>query len=306
MSGGELTRRELLARSAGATVVGVAGAGCSTLSGDGADTEVFTRWLPAPAATPNANHYRFSYYDLGTLATQREHLGGEPTVFERTWAPVELDWTDATAVITVGSVDVVTAEFDREGAVSDLRAAGYGRAGEYKGYVRYRNGDSGAVVALTDGTLLVASVDRFGAESVTPTDRIEPVIDAATGDADRYTEANDDMATLVGELGGATLVRARTMDDADGVATTSGRFENLVAEGNRSVVDGDRVDEKWVYVYERPRDVDTAALEAYVQANDNSSAEVDQPFAAVEDISYTTEGRKGIITGTRDAGEYYG
>ena len=78
-----------------------------------------------------------------------------------------------------------------------------------------------------------------------------------------------------------------------------------MAEGTRSVVDGERVAEKWVYVYERPRDVDTAALEAYVQANDNSSAEVDQPFVAVDDISYTTEGRKGIITGTRDAGEYY-
>ncbi|PSP86080.1 hypothetical protein BRC96_00670 [Halobacteriales archaeon QS_6_64_34] len=287
-------------------VVGVAGAGCSTLLGGGeAETDVFTRWLPAPTAVTNTDHYRFDYYDLATLGAQREHLGGEPTVFERTWEPVGLAWDDATAVVTVGSVDVVTAEFDRDGAVSDLEAAGYDRAGEYKGYVRYRNGETGTVFALTDGTLLVASVDRFAADAVAPTERLETVVGAATGDVDRYAEANEDIRAVVEELGRATLVSARTLEESDAAGPRSGRFENLVAEGTRSVVDGERVAEKWVYVYERPRDVDTAALEAYVQASDNSSAEVDQPFVAVDDISYTTEGRKGIITGTRDAGEYY-
>lgn len=304
MSGGDPTRRAVLARSVAAAAA-VASTGCSTPFGSGGNTDVFTKWLPAPSALRNGDHYRFDYYDLATLAAQREHLGGEPTVFERTWDPVELAWDDATAVVTVGSVDVVTAEFDRDAAVSDLRAAGYDRAGEYRGYARYRNEETGTVFALTDGTLLVSTIDRYGAASTDPTERIEAVVDAATGDADRYTGVDEDMGTLVEALGTGTLVGGRTMAEPDAAAARSGRFENLVAEGARSVVDGATVEEKWVYVYDRPRDVDTATLEAYVAANDNSSEGVDARFAGVEDIDYATEGRKGIITGTRDAGEYY-
>ncbi|WP_324664931.1 hypothetical protein [Haloarcula sediminis] len=304
MSGADPTRRAVLARSAAAAGA-VVGAGCSSPFGSGGDADVFTRWLPSPSALRSTDHYRFDYYDLGTLAAQRAHLGGDPTVFERTWEPLGLAWDDATAVVTVDSVDVVTAEFDRDAAVSDLQAAGYERAGEYEGHVRYRNGETGTVFALADGTILVSAVDRYGTTSADPTSRIETVIDAATGDVDRYAEDNEDMGTLVEELGRATLVGGRTMDEPESGAARSGRFENLVAEGARSVVDGTTVEEKWVYLYDRPRDVDTAALEAYVAANDDSSEGVDARFGAVEDISYTTEGRKGIITGTRDAGEYY-
>ncbi|WP_262179064.1 hypothetical protein [Haloarcula laminariae] len=307
MSRGTLTRRAMLRRSVAAAGAAAASAGCSALLGsDGGDTDVFTKWLPAPSAVDEVAHYSFDYYDLGALAAQLENLGGEPTVFERTWEPVDMRWDEATAVVTAGPVDVVTAEFDRDAAVSDLQGAGYDRAGEYKGYARYRNADAGRVVAVTDGTLLVSAVDRYGTESVDPTSRIEAVVDAATGDVDRYAEANEDMATLVAELGAATLVGGRTMDEPESAAARSGRFENLVAEGARSVVDGATVEEKWVYLYDRPRDVDTAALEAYVEANDNSSEGVGARFAAVEGVDYAKEGRKGIITGTRDAGEYYG
>jgi len=304
MSGADLTRRAVLARSLAAAGAAVGTAGCSSLFGSGGgDTDVFTQWLPAPAAVANTDHYRFDYYDLSTLSANRDSLGGEPTVFERAWQPVGLGWADATGVVTVGPVDVVTADFDRDGAASDLQEAGYDRAGEYKGFARYRNSETGTVFAVGDGTLLVSAVDRYAPGSVAPSARIETVVDARTGDVDRYAESSEGMGTLVEELGAGTLVDGTTMDETDG--SGSGRFENLVAEGARSVLDGGTVEEKWVYVYDRPRDVDTAALEAYVQANDNSSGGVDAPFVAVEDISYTREGRKGIITGTRDASEYY-
>jgi len=297
----------MLARCLAATGAVVASAGCSSLLGsESGDTEVFTQWLPAPAALNNTDHYRFDYYDLATLAANRDSLGGEPTVFEQAWQPVGLGWADATAVVTVDSVDVVTGEFDREAAVSDLREADYDRAGEYKGYARYRNPETGRVFAITDGTMLVSGVDRHAPDAVDPSARIQTVVDARTGDVDRYTEASEDMGTLVEELGAGTLVGGTTMEDPDAAAARSGRFENLVAEGARSVVDGGTVEEKWVYLYDRPRDVDTATLEAYVEANDDNAGGVDAQFAAVEGISYTQDGRKGIITGTRDASEYYG
>ncbi|MDS0282493.1 hypothetical protein [Haloarcula onubensis] len=304
MSGSELTRRALLRRSGVAVAAGVASAGCSTLSGSGGDTDVYTRWLPAPSAR-NVSHYWFDYYDLSALAAQRESLGGEPTVFERTWAPVGLDWDDATAVVAVDGVDVVTAEFDRDGAAADLREADYERAGEYKGYVRYRDADTGRVFAVTDGTLLVSSAERYAPASVAPSERLETVVDAVTGDIERYAEVDEDMRALVEELGTATIVSGTTRGGPDAATTGSGRFENLVARGTSSAVDGDTVEETWVYLYDRPEDVDLAALEAYVEANDDPADGADAPFATVEDISYAREGRTGIVTGTRDAEAYY-
>src|SRR6056297_3802943 len=150
MSGSELTRRALLRRSGAAAVAGVASAGCSTPLESGGDTDVFTRWLPSPSALGDVDHYQFDYYDLATLAAQREHLGGEPTVFEGTWRPVELGWDDATAVVAVDGVDVVTAQFDRSAAVADLRAAGYDQAGEYRGYASYHDPETGKVFAVAD------------------------------------------------------------------------------------------------------------------------------------------------------------
>ena len=306
MSGRGLTRRSLLGRCLIAAGV-AASAGCSTLLGsDGGNTDVFTQWLPVPSALGDGDHYQFDYYDLATLSAQREHLGGDPTVFERTWQPVGLSWDDATAVVVVDGVAVVTAEFDRDAVVSDLREAGYDHTDEFKRTARYRNSETGTVFAVTDDTLLVASMDRYGTASTDPSSRIEAVVEAQTGDADRYVETNADMQALVEALGTGTLVSARTLDESDVATARSGRFENLVAEGSRSVVDGESVEETWVYLYDRPRDVDMATLESYVRANDDGSDAVDARFAAVEDISYTREGRKGIITGTRDAGEYYG
>jgi len=296
----------MLRRSAAVGAV-VGTAGCSSLFGaTGGNTDIFTQWLPAPAAIDTTDHYWFNYYDLETLAAQRENLGGEPTVFERTWQPVGLDWDDATAVVTVAGVDVVTADVTTSDAVSDLEDAGYDSAGEYKGYAVYRNRDTGTVFAVTDGTLLVSAVDQYATGSADPSGHIEAVVEARTGDVDRYAETSEDMSELVSELGAATLVTGTTMDPPDGVEAKSGRFDNLVAEGRQSAVDGETVEEQWVYLYERPRDVDVAALKAYVRANDNGSSRVGARFETVTDISYSAEGRAGIITGTRDASEYYG
>jgi hypothetical protein len=281
-------------------------AGCSgLLSPGGEDTGVYTQWLPESGAIGGADRYWFDYYDLETLAAQRDTLGGEPDVFEATWQPVDLAWTDATAVVTVDSVDVVTADITRSDAVSALEDAGYTAGGDYKGYAIYRNGADRTVFGVTDGTLVVARVGRYATSPVDPVARVRAVVDARTGDVARYTEASEDMQTLVDELGTTTFVSGATIAGPQAAEAKSGRFENMVAEGSTSTFDGETVDETWVYLYERQRDVDTDALRAYVEANDDGSGESDAPFATVEDISYSTNGRAAIVTGTRDAAKYY-
>ncbi|MDS0260140.1 hypothetical protein NDI56_12115 [Haloarcula sp. S1CR25-12] len=308
MSDRPLPRRTLLRRGLAAAGAAAAGttAGCSSLfSGGGDDTGAFTQWLPKPGAIGAAEHYWFDYYDLERLASQRETLGGEPTVFERTWRPVGLDWADATSAVAVDSADVVTADFTRSDAVSDLEDAGYSQGDEYEGSTLYHDADGRTVFGVTDGTLVVSRVDRYASDPVDPASRVRAVLDAQTGDVTRYAEASEDMQTLVDELGTATFVSGATRDDASGVEAESGRYEGLVAEGSTSTFDGGTVAEKWVYVYDSPQDVDIDALRAYVEANDDGTGGSSAPFATVGDIAYEKKGRKGIITGTRAADEYY-
>lgn len=302
----EPTRRALLRRGVAAAGVAAASAGCSGLlssSGDG--TDVFSQWLPTPDAF-GLDEYWFDYYDLETLATEAANLGGEPDVFERTWEPVGVDWEDTTAVVTVGSVDVVTASFPRADAESALTDAGYDEGGTYRGYTIFRNGSAGRAVAVTEGTLLVSAVGQDAAVvSGGPVDRIETVVDAKAGAVDRYAATDEDMRTLVDALGGATLVDGTTLAGPEDTAPKGGRFRNLVARGSATEIAGDRTEEKWVYVYDSPTDVDLDVLRRYVEANRNGSARASDAFGTVEEIEYTRTGRKGIISGTRATGEYW-
>ena len=296
----------MLRRSVAAATVAVGTAGCSgLLPSSGGGTDVFSQWLPAPDAF-GLDTYWFDYYDLETLAAQRDNLGGEPDVYERTWRPLGFDWEDATAVVTVGSVDVVTASFARADAESALTDAGYDEGGSYKGYTLFRNGSAGRAVAVTEGTVLVSTTRQDAAVvSGDPVDRIQTVVDAKAGSVDRYAATDEDMRTLVDKLGAATFVDGTTLSGSDSTGPRSGRFRNLVARGSTTEIAGDRTEEKWVYVYDSTTDVDLDALRRYVEANKNGSARASDSFETVADIEYTRDGRLGIITGTRAADEYW-
>lgn len=113
------------------------------------------------------------------------------------------------------------------------------------------------------------------------------------------------MQTLVDELGTATFVSGDTQEEPDDPDPENGRFDNAVAEGDLSNIDGETIDRKWVIVYEEEDDVDLDDLEEYVDANDSSADDGYNPFDDVDDISYNKSGRMGIITGTTDADEYF-
>jgi len=127
-------------------------------------------------------------------------------------------------------------------------------------------------------------------------DIAEAIVDAETGNADRYADDNEDMSTLVGELGGATFVNGNTMEEPEDADPANGTFDAMVAEGQRAQVNGQRSDVKYAVVYESSDDVDTGDLEEWVDENDGS----DEQFDDVDDISYNQNGRAGVITGKID------
>jgi len=152
--------------------------------------------------------------------------------------------------------------------------------------------ESERTVAVGDGVVLIVS----GEESV---DTAETLLDTEGGDTERYDEASDDMATLVGELGNGSAVQGRTMETPDRPDPAEGEFENMVARGSRAQINGATTDRTSVIVYESSDDIDTDDLEAWVDANDG----IDEQFEDAEDISYSSDGRLGIVTVTGDTDE---
>ena len=260
---------------------------------------VYADWLPAPDELGDDDHYSFTYLDMADFEEYEDELDDEsfdPTSFEDVWSPLSFDWTDVSDLTLFGGFGfnniVIEAEFSREDAISDLEDEEYEEDSEYDGYTIMFDSESERAVAVGDGTVVIVSGD----ESV---DTAETLLDTQGGDSERYGEASDDMATLVGELGGGSLVQGRTTETPDRPAPAEGEFENMVARGSRAQINGATTDRTWVVVYESSDDVDTDDLEAWVDANDG----IDEQFEDAEDISYSSDGRLGIVTVTGDTDE---
>lgn len=302
MFDGAYTRRTLVRR--GATAVGLGAiatvAGCSGLDPFGAD-RAYTDWLPAPGEFVDGGHYAVSATDVGSLSTHEDSLDDEPASLERRWDPLGFDWADASMVISVGSLsDVVVAEFSRADAASTLEDELFEPETDHRGYTIYVRPNGSRAIGVSDGTLVVSERSSGDNYSNGPVDRVQTVIDASEGEVQRYTEANDDMQTLVEELGSGTYYSGRTYATPDEPVVEYGYFENSVARGTAISIDGETSAVRTVVVYESAADADTDDLGDWVDASDGSSADEGTRFADVEDISYEGNGRVGVITGTID------
>jgi hypothetical protein len=285
-----MLRRSAATVGAG-TLLGIAG--CSSLNpfgGGGA----YANWLPVPDDIDAGDHYQFTYLDTENLEGNEDELPDDfdLSFFESTWSPADIDWEDTSTILSFDSVIVADAEFTREDVVSDLEDEDFDEDTDHQGYTLYLGPNELQAFALNDSNLLVA----FGVIQSDPIDLLEAAIDANNGEAERYGEDNDDLSTLVGELGGGSVVTGRTTEEPDNDDPEAGRFDHMVARGNESAIDGDTADRRWVVVYDSADDVDTDDLEDWVDANDGS----DEMFDDVDDISYNQNGRLGIVSGTSD------
>jgi hypothetical protein len=253
---------------------------------------VYADWLPAPSDLDGRDHYYFFYGDVEDIEANEDRIDEsyyDPASLENAWSPLELGTEDVSQIIAIASSLAVEAEFDRDGAISTLEDEDFEEDSEYSGYTLMLGEFDDQVFAVGDGVLVVT--DEI--------DTAETIIDASGGDGERYDEASDDMATLVGALGGGTAVSGSTMDEPDQPDPENGQFENMVAKGERSRINGETAELAWVVVCDSEDDVDTDDLEEWVDANDG----FDEEFDGVEDISYDSDGRTGIITGTADTAD---
>ncbi|MDS0282494.1 hypothetical protein [Haloarcula onubensis] len=301
------TRRTLLRRSLATAGAGalVGAAGCSSIPNPLGGGASYADWLPVPDDIGDSDHYNFTYLNLDDFESNEDEIDEEsfdPASYEDFWDPLDIDWEDVSGLTILGFGGmfgfgglVIEAEFNRDDVISDLEDEDFDEDGDHEGYTLMLDESESQVYAIGDGAaVLTPARDTDGESSSGETGTAEAVIDAKTGNADRYADDSEAMSTLVDELGGGTLVSGRTMEEPEDASPENGTFDAMVAQGQQAKINGETTDVKYVVVYESSDDVDTGDLEDWVDENDGS----DEQFDDVDDISYNQNGRTGVISGT--------
>jgi hypothetical protein len=292
----ESPRRRVL-RTGGALLAGgltVGLGGCLQTDGTGTPTDdgesdgaddgslpSYAEWLPAPAAM-GTDHYEFTAADPGAIfdhesAVQGSAFGGLTSVTERLDG---IALSDLSGLYLIGGGVVLTGEIDAEAFRSFLSANGYAEGETYHGYTLYTGGPGGTAAVSSDTAIRVGTLgDTSG--------KIEAIVDAKRGAADRYVDANPDCRTLLARLGAGAVAGGRTHDEA-------AFLDGVVADGFRWRLDGTSASLTSAFVFEGQSAVDTGALEDFVDEN--------ALFDPLSSPSISATGRTGVVEGTADTG----
>jgi hypothetical protein len=224
----------------------------------------YTEWLPAPSAPFVSDvGYQFRASTPAQLVELRDVLGdGVVSAFTRGSTVPGFDTlADARVFLRLARSTVVfEGDFDRRVVETELEDRGFSGDGTYRGFTMFTVGGSSAdtgfdAVAVGDGSMVLAlqaTEDTPGGRSAT-----EAVVDARTGNTERYAEAVPDCERLVDALGNAHVVAGRTHGTGIG-------FEDSVGEGTATYVGTDRSSIRGVVVFtDRPDEATETALRAW-------------------------------------------
>jgi len=129
------------------------------------------------------------------------------------------------------SVSVLLGDFDRTAVEDGLRQYGFEAGDAYRGFRLFGTTDPRAA-AVRDGMLVTAGSVSSG-DTADKRPVVEAVVDARTGNADRYVDAVPDCRSLLESIGSAHVLQGRTHG-------TGKTFENGLGEGMGYHVGSDR------------------------------------------------------------------
>ncbi len=168
------------------------------------------KWMPAPSAIDQTG-YAFRSIAPQAMREFGDALGsGALDGFDQSYPLAAIDTVgDATAIHRFArSASVVEAEFDRTPVEDDLRDLGFS-TGEARHGFRIFSAEDARAAAVRDNMLVtVGSFSSRDTADKTPV--VEAIVDARTGNGDRYVDAVADCERLVETLGSAHLVQGRT------------------------------------------------------------------------------------------------
>jgi len=288
-----MDRRTFLAGAGSAVAASSVGlAGCLGDDGDAATTD----WIPAPDLF-DADGYRAFSTSPSALAEIQDSL--TPSVIEE-YESVVLDWQVADP--TLEDVDRYTSgEKDDAGYIAvehgldvgilaeNLEADGFAAAGEHAGYDLYEADGGASARALDDGRLVAAAAPDDGVGIV------EGVIDAGNGDQERYHEANDAVAEVVGTIDTTDNFWIEGYQRQTNTIAARGIFTDSVARGYGVLLDAEEVEATRVEVFTEDADIEEAAINTYTEEN--------PLLDGAQGLDWRVDGRLLVIEWTADPGE---
>ncbi len=146
---------------------------------------------------------------------------------------------------------------------------------QYNSFTLYSDGDT--VIGVGDGTIVIPGTR--GNTSTEMTETARSVIDAGTGDEQRFHEAHEHFADLMGQAGDAAVLRVGSSEttSADG----SGLASDLLGFASSFLVEGSVVQRQIIVLF-----IDESAVDSEV---------VTEMFDVGEEASYREDGRAGIV-----------
>jgi len=314
----KFSRRNLLRAGSAAVGTAVLGsfAGCAQLTqstGGGDDsnstaTETepeadepsapYRAWLPEPDAF-DEDHYFFRYLDYEQLRANESNF--DPDVYDRYTEDEELfsrsefsaaDVTGAVSLEPVNDGDtpaVATGNFSATAVEDSLTDRGFEEDRDIGEFTVYRDPSRGEF-GVKDGTIVLTG-DPDSAH-------LRTLIQTKNGEVSRYTEASDDMATLVERFGPETFVGGTTSDPITEEAADPGnvQFAGQVGYSFGDAVNGDTTATEIAVLFETADDVDMDAISEFAGSD---------YFTDYSDLSSTQAGRTAILTGTVPTDDLY-
>lgn len=308
------TRRQFLATGAVAGAGALAGCDRIPFIGGGGGVGELTNWVPAAGEIdPSRSSISFSARSPTQINGNKTNL--HPSTFRsyqssyRTGVP----WKSLTLVLSIEGGAVFTGSYNSDDVASELTtAAGPDNTGKYSqndsdgSYEIYIPSSADGAESAQDAYAVSGNAiirarptgNQFSDNFSSAVANAKTIIGIGEDGEGRAVDNDDNFSTLASELSG-TIAQGGTRQEpiGSGAASVSqGNFEGVIASGQSIQFNGATSEVTQVFVFDSASDVDTGALEEYVELNDTGGRTWDY----TRNVSVNQSGNAGIITGKRD------
>lgn len=190
-------------------------------------------------------------------------------------------------VVRSARINVFAGGFAASDVTGSDALAGFEADGSHRGYDLYAGSESSA--AVRDGVALRASNLRL-----TGVEYARAVIDARSGDGERFVDANADAGLAMGGMASVDFLQARTDPWAE--STPPSHFEGNVALARAFSFEGSTTRLEWRFVFEAADQVDASAIRSDVEEN--------QAGLSTYDYTVESDGRVAVVAGTTPTAEF--
>lgn len=267
----------------------------------------YEQWLPAPGELEDEpDDYGFYYAQPKAILSKEDDLDedfvdnieSEGTFHDATG--IDADEVEHSLGFYRYSVNV--ASFNTDDVVEELEDKDFDEDTDHGGFTIYLNEEDGSQYRGSAMGIKGNTIVSTRANPDDAVDRLEDVIDAKTGDVDRYVDENDGMGALVGKLGTHHIVSGDAFDEIDGDQANpeAGLFDELVADGSTLQVKGENSTLRRVFTFPDNDAASDADVDDWVDELEDGSSIWSE---AEGDISVNVKGESVVVSAEVESDE---